>query len=259
MAIPDYQSIMLPLLRHTGDRQEHSLRTAIEALAIKFTLTAAERKELLPSGQQAIFDNRVGWAITYLKKAGLLAATRRGYFQITERGLETLSTAPSEINDRFLSQFPEFREFKKRQKPQNNRITHEDDFQVIKSKTPRELIGLEYQQLRQELELELLSQVKACSPSFFEKLVVNLLVKMGYGGSIYDAGTAIGTTGDEGIDGIIKEDKLGLDLIYVQAKRWNSTVVGRPEIHKFVGALQGQKARKGVFIVNLVKDETEIM
>jgi restriction system protein len=241
MAIPDYQSIMLPLLKLAGDEKEHSLREAIEALADEFKLTDEERKELLPSGRQATFDNRVGWARTYMKKAGLLESTKRGYFQITERGLDVLKQNPSEIDNAFLRQFPEFIEF---QTPRDKRRSEQD---VSDTQTPEEEIEAAYQGVRQELATELLQTIKSCSPAFFERLVIDLLVKMGYGGTRKDAGQAVGKSGDGGIDGIIKEDRLGLDIVYIQAKRWDGPV-GRPEIQKFAGALQGQRARKGIFI-----------
>ena len=238
MAIPDYQSIMLPLLKLAGDRKEHSLREAIEALADEFDLADEERKELLPSGRQATFNNRVGWARTYMKKAGLLESTRRGYFRITKRGLDILKENPEDINVAFLRQFPEFVEF---QTPRRKKEDKGDE------QTPGEDIESAYQRVRRELTKELLQTVKGCSPAFFERLVIDLLVKMGYGGTRKDAGQAIGKSGDGGIDGIIKEDRLGLDTVYIQAKRWDGTV-GRPEIQKFAGALAGQKAKKGIVI-----------
>lgn len=244
MGIPDYQSIMLPLLTFAGDRQEHSLRETIEALADEFNLADEERRELLPSGQQATFDNRVGWARTYLKKAGLLISTRRGYYQITERGVEVLKQKPPQITASFLKQFPEFVEF---QRPQKERVEKAAEQDIGETQTPEEEIETAYQRVRQGLAAELLQTVKNCSPSFFERLVIDLLVKMGYGGTRRDAGQAIGRSGDGGIDGIIKEDRLGLDIVYIQAKRWDNTV-GRPEIQKFAGALQGQRAKKGIFI-----------
>jgi restriction system protein len=245
MTIPDFQAIMLPLLQYASDGKEHSLRDAITFLADVFNLSDDERKELLSSGQQAVFDNRVCWARTYLKKAGLFISPKRGFFQITDRGKEILSQNPSEINLKFLNQFPEFIEFKTTKKDNDK---SEPEIIETSETTPQESIEFGYQKIRKELELELLNRVKSCSPDFFERLVVDLLVKMGYGGSRRDAGRAIGKSGDGGIDGIIKEDKLGLDIVYVQAKRWDNTVVGRPEIQKFVGALHGQRARKGVFI-----------
>jgi restriction system protein len=243
MAIPDYQSIMLPLLNFAGDGKEHSLRQTIDALADEFDLTEQERRELLPSGQQATFDNRVGWARTYLKKAGLLQSTRRGYYRITERGAETLEQNPPEITAAFLRRFPEFVEFQKPPSRAEDVAVREVD----ELRTPEEEIEGAYQKARQGLAIELLQTIPTCSPAFFERLVIDLLVRMGYGGTRKDAGQAIGRSGDGGIDGIIKEDRLGLDIVYVQAKRWENTV-SRPEILKFAGALQGQRASKGVFI-----------
>ena len=245
MAIPDYQSIMLPLLKFIRDGREHSFRETVEALATQFELTASERKELLPSGQQAIFDNRVGWARTYLKKAGLIKSARRGFFQITDRGMQTLSENLPEINVKYLRRFKEFVEF---QTVKRGRIVDSQDQAETIDKTPEEIIEVGYAKLRSDLAAELLMKVKECSAVFFERLVVDLLVRMGYGGSRADAGKAVGQTRDGGIDGIIKEDKLGLDAVYIQAKKWDETVVGRPEVQKFVGALQGQRAKKGVFI-----------
>ncbi len=245
MTIPDFQKIMLPLLKYANDGQEHSLRETITYLATVFDLTEEERKELLPSGQQALFDNRVAWSRTYLKKAGFLESPRRGFLKITERGIQALKQSPSEINLKSLNEFPEFIEFKTIKKETEK---SEAEFEYFSDNTPQESIEFGYQKIKKELEVELLKRIKSCSAEFFEKLVVDLLVTMGYGGSRHDAGKAIGKSGDSGIDGIIKEDKLGLDIVYIQAKRWDTTVVGRPEIQKFVGALHGQKARKGVFI-----------
>jgi restriction system protein len=244
MATPDYQSIMLPLLRFAADGNEHSMREAIEDLTEKFGLTDAERKELLPSGQQPTFDNRVAWARTYLSKAALLEATRRGHFRITQRGREVVAKNPPEINVKFLEQFPEFIEFrtKRREPGEAAEVAGAENLQ-----TPAELLEIEYQKLREDLSAELLTMVRECSPAFFERLIIDLLVRMGYGGSRKDAGKAVGRSGDEGIDGIINEDRLGLDVIYVQAKRWQSPV-GRPEIQRFAGALQGHRAKKGILI-----------
>ncbi len=243
MPIPDYQTLMLPLLRFAGDRAEHSLREAIESVADEFLLSDEERRALLPSGQQEVFDNRVGWARTYMKKAGLLRTTRRGFFEITDKGLGVLGQKPSNIDAKFLEQFQEFREFKALRKERMPGSDSEEE----ETQTPEEDLEGAYQNLRTDLAAELLTQIKQSPPSLFERLVVELLVKMGYGGSRKDAGKAIGKSHDEGIDGIIKEDRLGLGIIYIQAKRWENTV-GRPEIQKFAGALQGQRARKGIFI-----------
>lgn len=244
MPIPGFQDIMLPLLKFAVDGKEHSIRDAIEGLAVDpFKLTDDERKELLPSGTQPIFDNRVGWTKTYLKKAGLLESKRRAYFNITEEGLRVLSQNPFRIDVKFLNQYPEFVDFHKVS-------VKDDDTQVDDgedSETPEEILEYNYQSLRENLVQDITNNIRSCSPAFFEKLVVDLLLAMGYGGSRKDAGEAIGKSGDGGIDGIIKEDKLGLDTIYIQAKRWENTV-SRPEIQKFAGALQGQQAKKGVFI-----------
>ena len=240
---------MLPFLRFLADGSEHSLQEAEESLAKHFKLSEAERAELLPSGQQGIFKNRIGWARTYLKKACLVVAPKRGVFKITDRGLETLAKNPVRIDGKFLEQFPEFMEFRNSTKAASGTRGDSDSAMVIPSTTatPEESIELAYQSLREQLAQELLAVVLNCSPTFFEQLVVDLLVKMGYGGSRRDAGERIGQTGDGGIDGLIKEDRLGLDAIFIQAKRWQGSV-GRPEIQKFVGALQGQRAKKGVFI-----------
>ena len=243
MTIPDYQSIMLPLLELAADSSEHSLRETIEILSSQLGLTEEERRELLPSGRQPTFDNRVGWARTYMKKAGLLESTRRGYFRITKRGLDVLDKQPSKIDNAYLRQFPEFVEFQTPKKKEREEARPKLD----DSTTPEEQIESAYQKLRDDLSTELLETVKGCSAAFFEQLVVDLLVEMGYGGTRKDAGQAIGRSGDGGIDGIIKEDRLGLDIVYLQAKKWDNTV-GRPEIQKFAGALQGQRARRGVFI-----------
>ena len=250
MAIPDYQTLMLPVLKVASDRNEHKFRDAVELLADEFSLSSEERNELLPSGNQPLFNNRVGWARSYLKQAGLLAAPKRGFFTITERGLELLATNPSEINTETLSQYPEFLEFRNRRKSSKEKGDSGESEKAAESlHTPEDALASAYQKLRKSLESELLTIVKEASPSFFEKLVVDLLVNMGYGGNRQDAGKALGKSGDGGIDGIINEDRLGLDVIFIQAKRWEGPV-GRPEIQKFAGALQGQRAKKGVFITS---------
>lgn len=250
---------MLPLMKLVADRQEHKYRDLIEKLAIEFKVTDEERKELLASGNQAIFDNRVGWAKTYLKKAGLLDSPKRATFVITDTGLATLAKNPDKIDAKYLRQFPSFLEF---QNASRNETDYEEEVstQEPNEQTPEENLDKAYQRIRKSLAAELLNKVVDLSPTFFERLVVELLVKMGYGGSIKDAGKAIGKSGDEGIDGTIKEDKLGLDIIYIQAKRWKpGNVVGRPELHKFVGALAGQGAKKGIFITtsNFTKEAME--
>lgn len=248
MAIPDYQTLMLPVLKLASDNKEHKFSQAVEELADEFNLTTEERSDLLPSGSQAVFNNRVGWARSYLKQAGLLASPKRGYFTITQKGIELLAKKPSKVDASVLEQYPEFIEFKSRRKDKNENESQEEySSEQESSLTPEDALASAYKKLRSALESEILSAVKEVSPSFFERLVVDLLVKMGYGGNRQDAGKALGKSGDGGIDGIINEDRLGLDVIYIQAKRWEGAV-GRPEIQKFAGALQGQRARKGVYI-----------
>jgi restriction system protein len=242
MAIPGVEAFMLPILELAGDGKEHSISEAREILAKRFKITEKDLRELLPSGPPR-YNTRVAWAKTYLEHAGLLQATKRGHFIITERGSEVLQTKPPRVDIKFLDRYPEFCVFAKRPGKVAKKYVPLPEL----SQTPEELLEASYQRIRKELAEELLNKAKICSPPFFEKLVVELLLKMGYGGSRQDAGQAIGATGDGGIDGIIKEDRLGLDVVYIQAKRWEGTV-SRPEIQKFVGALQGQRAKKGVFI-----------
>lgn len=249
MPIPDYQTIMLPLLKLISDKEEHNLKELIEILAEDFQLTEEERAELLPSGQSFIFSNRAGWARTYLKKAGLINSPKRGFLQITDRGLSVLKRKLSKIDLHVLKEFPEFVEFQNLKKEDETTLAKEENnIESISRQTPQELIDSAYQNIRSSLAQELLERIKGLTPIFFEKLVLDLLLKMGYGGSIKDAGRSTKLTNDEGIDGIIKEDKLGLDFIYIQAKRWTDTPVGRPDIQSFVGALDGQRASKGIFI-----------
>ena len=250
MAIPDFQSIMLPLLKVAGDGNEHSYNEAVETLAQQFKLNEQDRNEMLPSGKQRKFDNRVGWAKSYLQKAHLLSSAGRSRFRITERGVKVLNDGTTYINIKYLKQFPEFVVFRPNAEKESkaDESNHASQEIVEKtSQTPQEILETSYQSLRQTLAQELLERIKSNPPKFFESLVVDLLVAMGYGGSRKDAGQAIGQVGDGGIDGIIKEDKLGLDAIYLQAKRWEGTV-GGPVVQGFAGALIGKKARKGVFI-----------
>ena len=245
MPIPDFQTVMRPLLELASDGNEHSLADAREKLAQVFKLTDKETKELLPSGRQAIFGNRVAWAKVYLNRAGAFDAPRRGYFKITDRGRELLRDVPKRITIKeLMDRFPEFAEFRA---PKQHRDAAVSAVTEDEGQTPEEMLENAYQRFRNNIASELLSRVKASSADFFERLVVELLLNMGYGGSRKEAGEAIGRAGDEGIDGIINEDRLGLDVIYLQAKKWEGTV-GRPEIHKFVGALHGKRAKKGVFI-----------
>jgi len=244
MAIPDFQSIMLPLLNLASDGEIHNVNDATDNLAEKFNLTDEEISRLIPSGSPK-FYNRVGWAKTHLKKAGLLEYPQRGYFRITQRGLDVLQENPERINMSYLKKFPEFVAF--RQTHRSDEI--EDETIDEQELTPEEALENAYLKIRDDLSDELLETILKSPPAFFEKLVVDLLVAMGYGGSQRDAARAVGRSGDEGIDGIIDEDRLGLETIYVQAKRWQrDSKVGRPQIQSFVGALTGNNARKGVFI-----------
>lgn len=248
MPIPDYQTLMLPLLKTISDGKIFPLKDVVYLLASKFNLTEEDLNELLPSGQAFVFSNRVAWARTYLKKAGLIDSPKRGNLSITKRGLDLLKTKPKAINNALLKQYPEFIQFVSYKKEEDEKPQSVEQSK-LDQQTPEEIIENAYQNIRQSLATDLLDNITKLSPLFFERLVVELLVRMGYGGSIKDAGRAIGKTGDEGIDGTIKEDKLGLDIIYIQAKRWQSSnIVGRPELHKFVGALAGQGAKKGIFI-----------
>jgi restriction system protein len=242
MAIPDYQTVMLPLLKHLGDKRERGNQETVDELAREFDLNEDELREVMASGRQPVFVNKVAWAKVYLKKAGLLESPRRGFYRITERGIGVLKDNPSRIDTRFLMRFPEFVAFRK-----PGQSIEQEEPPEREDLTPEDSMEYGYKRIRQELADELLKRIKESTPGFFESIVVGLLLKMGYGGSVEDAGKAIGRSGDEGIDGIIKEDKLGLDTLYIQAKRWDGAV-GRPEIQKFVGALHGQQANKGVFI-----------
>lgn len=246
MSVPDFQSLMLPLLRVGSDGKERSLAEARGALAVELHLTEADQAELLPSGKQSRFSNRVAWAKVYLQQAGLLDSPKRGHFRLSDRGRELLKDPPARIDIKYLERFSEFAEFRKHSVSAGGKVqppTPGDDG----GETPEEALEAAHVQMTTSLATELLDRVKVGSPGFFERLVVELLLKMGYGGSRTDAGQAVGKSGDEGIDGVISEDRLGLDVVYLQAKKWDSTV-GRPEIQKFVGALHGRRAKKGVFI-----------
>jgi restriction system protein len=244
MPVPDFQAIMLPLLRLAGDGGEHRLGDAVEHLAGELGLTPEERRERLASGMQTRFANRVGWARTHLVKAGALTSPRRGYFAVTERGRELLARHPEAIAMRDLEEFPGYLDFRRGRRVENG--APPADVEMAEA-SPEELLDASYQALSGALADDLLDRIKRGSPAFFEQLVVDLLVAMGYGGSHADAARAVGRAGDEGIDGIIKEDRLGLDVVYVQAKRWENPV-RRPDVQAFAGSLDGQRARKGVFI-----------
>ncbi len=246
MAVPDYQTLMLPLLRFHADGSVHSLQEAMDALAREFKLTEEDLRVLLPSGRQTAFRNRVSWARTYMSKAGLLVTVKRGHCSITKNGMKVLADNPARIDARYLRQFPSFIQFQESKHESDSTETTPLPLSETKE-SPEEQIESAHTQLTRALAGELLTRIQTSAPDFFERLVVELLLKMGYGGSRQDAGRAIGRSGDGGIDGIINEDRLGLDSIYLQAKRWENPV-GRPEIQKFAGALAEHRAKKGVFI-----------
>ena len=246
MPVPDYETLMLPLLRALADGAEHPVGTLRNTIASELKLTDQDRAELLPSGKQSVFDNRLGWAKTYLDKAGLVSSVRRGVYRITDQGRAALAEKPESLSKKYLERFESFRAFANSSDVEDA-VAAPEPVGAIPLQTPEEALDRAYKEIRRKVEADLLEAVGKASAAFFEKLVVDLLVKMGYGGTVEDAGRALGRSHDGGLDGIIKEDRLGLDIIYVQAKRWDTTV-GRPEIQKFAGALEGQRARKGIFL-----------
>jgi restriction system protein len=246
MPVPDFQALMLPILELAADGREKKLSRAVELMADKFNLSQEERDERLPRGRQTRIYNNVSWAITYLRAARILESPSRGTFRITERGRQVLAENPQAIDVRYLRRFEEFVQFASiRRERGNGQAQAESD--IITATTPDEELEAAYKALRQALAQELLERVKNCSPSFFEELVVDLLVAMGYGGSIEDAGQALGKSDDEGVNGVIKSDILGFDQIYVQAKRWTDTV-GKPIVQAFAGSLDGLHSKQGVLI-----------
>jgi restriction system protein len=254
MPIPSYEEMMLPLLMFSGDKKVHTNYETLVHIIKKYQISDEESQILIPSGGETVVSNRAGWARTYLRKAGLLKSPERAKIQITEAGEKVLQENPLEITDKYLLQLPSFQEFQKRHRGEGGEPISP------KGKTPLELLEDNYVTLRNDLADELISNILNCSPEFFENLVVKLLVGMGYGGSITEAGKTVGKSGDGGIDGVIKEDKLGLDIVFIQAKRWEG-VVGANAIRNFVGALAGQKANKGVFITtsNFTKDALQFV
>jgi restriction system protein len=243
--IPDFQSLMLPFLKYMSDGKPHNIHEIYNALCEQFKLTQADKELLLPSGNQGIMSNRVGWTRTYLKKAGLISSPQRATFLITEEGYKILAENPARIDVKFLKRYPHFKEWQEAAKPEDG--ASEDKTELESGKTPEELLEYSFTKLRSELALDLLEKVKNSSPAFFEALVIDLLIKMGYGGSRKEAGEVMGKSGDGGIDGLIKEDKLGLDTIYIQAKKWENSVTIH-QVRDFAGSLLGKKARKGIFI-----------
>lgn len=252
MPIPNFQGLMRPLLELAAVEGEISHARSVDVLAETLGLTEAERQELLPSGKQTRLANRVAWARTHLKHAGLLTIPARGLVRITDRGKEALDEAPEEINMKYLFRYPEYVEFRA------GKVEDSSTAEAADALTPEERLESSYSTLRDALADDLLERMRQVAPGFFEQLVVDLLVAMGYGGSRGDAARAVGQSGDGGIDGIIKEDKLGLDAVYVQAKRWSANV-GRPVVQAFAGSLDGFRARKGILITtsSFSKDATD--
>lgn len=252
MGVPDFQAFFYPILKYSSDGQEHSLDEIRAFLTQKFSLTDEDKAERVPSGTQTKFDNRIYWTKSYFSKAKLIENTKRSHFKITDRGLKFLQKFDSNISINDLKTIEEFKEFNNGNAFISDSTTIETKTGIdslLEIKTPLEKLEETYQYIQHELASELLEKIRLNTWQFFEDLVVDLMVKMGYGGSRSKAGESIKRTNDEGIDGIINEDKLGLDVIYLQAKMWKTeTSIGRPEIQKFVGALHGQRAKKGVFI-----------
>lgn len=246
MSIPDFQSLMRPLLALHEDGSEHINRDLVNALAKQFSLTDEERREMLPSGRAKMFDNRIGWAKTYIVNAGLIEAPKRGISVITEKGRQALKEHTDRIDLRTLALITG-KPSRGKKSDATEEIQATSEIEVESDETPEEALDNAYQKIRGSVEREIISKILSNPPDFLERVIIDLVVKMGYGGNRKDAGEAIGRSGDEGIDGIIKEDPLGLDVIYLQAKRYEGTV-GRPDIQKFAGALQGQRAKKGIFI-----------
>lgn len=248
--IPDFQKFFYPVLKFTSERSEVSLDEIRSFLTQYFSLTDEEKSERVPSGTQTKFDNRIYWTKSYLSKAKLTENTKRSHFKITDRGRSFLKKFSDYISINDLKTIEEFREFASINR-QNTTVEKEtpETIPMVETQTPLERLEESYQYIKRELASELLEKIRGNSWQFFEDLVIDLMVKMGYGGSRNKAGESVRRTGDEGIDGIINEDKLGLDVIYLQAKMWkDETSIGRPEVHKFVGALHGKRAKKGVFI-----------
>lgn len=246
MAIPDYETLMLPILQFLSDGKNRKTSEVVSYVSDLFNLTEEERKQLIPSGRAKLISNRVGWACTYLRKAGLIRSQLRGWNQITENGQAVLSEKPGKVNNAYLSRFEAFQEFRTNRAAKSG-IPSESSVSEHEEKTPEEIIGLQKELINYNISRDLLDLVVSMEPDAFEQMVVDLLIAMGYGGSVEDAGRAIGKAGDGGIDGIINEDVLGLETIYIQAKRWANTVP-IDKVRDFAGALLSKQSNKGVFI-----------
>jgi restriction system protein len=258
--IPDFQTLMLPLLEALSDGQERLIREVAASLADRFKLTEEERQEKLPSGQQTVISNRVAWSKTHLKSAGLIENPTRGRIRLSDLGRSVLAKKPGTVNGRFLRQFQPYLKFIGQIEVEDGPGAAGEQTAVAESrKTPLELLDESHRTLRKATVEELLSRLKTCSPGFFEEVVVKLLRAMGYGGVTGEA-TVTGKPGDGGIDGVIKEDKLGLDVVCIQAKRWEGSV-GRPVIQQFVGSMNYARARKGVILTTsqFTRDATEFV
>lgn len=249
MSVPGYQEFMLPLLKIAADGKEHTVADAMKRLAEGFKISEQDQELMLPSGVQTRFYNRVTWALTYLSKSLLVEKTGRGRFRIAARGSDVLKNNPTRIDNKFLNQFPEYQTFKTKRAEKAVQTKKNSDDEIDETITPEERLESAHQELREALADDVLRRVRAESPKFFENLVIRLLVSMGYGGGQVDRAQVTGKSGDEGIDGVIREDRLGLDMVYVQAKKWDNTV-GPGEIDKFVGSLMRKRATKGVFITS---------
>ena len=254
--IPDFQSIMLPALQCFKNHENLTSKEIRERMVTHFKISEEEKKEMIPSGRQRLYYNRIAWAITYLKMGELISSPERAKYQITDLGKKVLENPPDKISIKFLKTLPNF-EKNRRPEKQKNEVSENDDDEIL-DKTPDELLEIGFKQINNDLANVIMEYIKKSSFYFFEQLVIDLLLNMGYGASDFESGEVTSKGSDEGIDGIIKEDKLGLDKIYIQAKKWENTV-GRPEIQKFVGALQGKRAKKGIFITtsNFSKDAKE--
>ncbi len=244
--VPDFQSLMLPLLKLLRDKQIHKSSELVSQIADQFNLSEEDRNEMLPSGTQLKLTNRVHWAISHMKHAGLLENTSRGSCRITDAGLDVLARSPELINLKYLRMFQVFKDWEDAfRQPKGNESPVENGELIIVP--PDELMETSHSELTKVLRSEILEKIKNCTPKFFEQLVIDLLLKMGYGGSKVEAGEVLGKSNDGGIDGLIKEDRLGLDTIYVQAKKWENSVPVS-QVRDFAGALLSKKAKKGIFI-----------
>lgn len=258
MSVPDYQLLMRPILKAIADGKECSLSICADRIAKDLNLTTQDMEELLPSARQTVLYNRVGWSKFYMSKAGLIEVTKRGFFKITERGITVLKSNPEKVDNTVLIKFKEFADWKQKSSETELDAKSSNDSEKT-SKNPEELIERSHATLTAALRSEVLDNVLQLSPSFFERLIIDLLLAMGYGGGRLEMGKSLGKSGDGGVDGVIKEDELGLDLIYVQAKRYEpGNTIGRPAIQGFSGSLDGFNASKGIFVTTSTFAQTAV-